>query len=198
MKQLLLPCLLLATLSQLLAEIRRDGKDWILENPQLKVTIAEETARVTVRDKASGTTWTQLDPNEQPGTRDQVRVRRAAQPVVIDGDPKEWSGIPHEDYVWLPWMGDNGEANCSGGAKVMWDDQMLYLYARIRDDVLAFGGKAAKDWSEADSVEFWVDSVQVWLHLAPDGKEVAVNGRGEPFAGARVAKRLVRDQKLPG
>ena len=63
MKLLLLPCLLLATLSQLLAEIRRDGKDWILENPQLKVTIAEETARVTVRDKASGTTWTQLDPN---------------------------------------------------------------------------------------------------------------------------------------
>lgn len=198
MRKLLLPCLLLAILPQLQAEVRRDGKDWILENPQLRVAIAEETARVTVLDKMSGTIWAQQDPNEQPGTRDQVRVRRAEQPVVVDGDPKEWANIPHADFVWLPWMGDNGEANCSGGAKVMWDDEKFYLYVRIRDDLVAFGGEATNDWSDADSVEFWVDSVQVGLRLAPDGREVAVNSRGGPFADAQVAKRLVHDTKLPG
>ena len=198
MKKLLLPCFLLAILPQLRADVRQDGNDWILENSQLQVTIADETAHVTVLDKASGTVWAQEDPAKQSRNQDHVRIHRAAQPVVVDGDPKEWAGIPHEDYVWLPWMGDNGEANCSGGAKVMWDEKMLYLYVRVRDDQVTFGGEARTKWGQADSVEFWVDSVQVGLHLAPDGKEVAVNPRGEPFADAQIAKRLVNDNRLPG
>ncbi len=116
----------------------------------------------------------------------------------MDGNPEEWKQIPDDDYIWLPWMGDNGEANCSGGAKVMWDDRMFYLYVRIRDDNVAFGGEATEQWWESDSVEFWVDSVQVGLHLAPTGKEVAVNSRGEVFAGSKVAVRLVETDHLPG
>lgn len=198
MRTCLLSCLWLAILPQMRAEVRRDGPDWILESPHLKVTVADETARVTVLDQASGTLWTQPDPQEQPEAQVRVRVHPASQPVAVDGDPKEWAGIPHQDYVWLPWMGDNGEANCSGGAKVMWDSQRLYLYMRVRDDVLAFGGAAGNQWSQADSVEFWVDSVQAGLRLGPDGGAWAVNARGEPFADAQVAMRLVREEKLPG
>jgi hypothetical protein len=198
MNKLLLPCLLLAVLPQLRGDVRRVGETWVLENPQLKVTVADESAHVTVLDKASGAVWAQQDPAKQSGNEDQVHAYRAAKPVTVDGNPQEWASVPAKDYVWLPWMGDNGEANCSGGAKVMWDDQMLYLYVRVRDDHLAFGGEATTEWWEADSVEFWVDSVQVGLHLAPDGKEVAVNPRGEVFADARVAKRLVHDERLPG
>jgi hypothetical protein len=198
MNKLLLPCLLLAVLPQLRGDARRVGEAWVLEDPQLKVTITDESAHVTVLDKASGAVWAQQDPAKQSGNQDQVRAYRAAKPVTVDGNPQEWASVPAKDYVWLPWKGDNGEANCSGGAKVMWDDQMLYLYVRVRDDHLAFGGEATTEWWEADSVEFWVDSVQVGLHLAPDGKEVAVNPRGEVFADARVAKRLVHDKRLPG
>ena len=93
---------------------------------------------------------------------------------------------------------ENGEANCSGGAKVMWDDKRFYLYVRIRDDNVAFGGEATEQWWESDSVEFWVDSVRVGLQLAPTGKEVAVNSRGEAFAGSKVAVRLVETDHLPG
>jgi len=198
MKNLLLSCLLLVLLPAVQANVTRADGNWVLENPALKVTVVEENAHLTVLDKTSGTTWTQEDPAKQGANKDQVRARRAARKVVIDGDPADWASVPHEDYVWLPWMGENGEANCSGGAKLMWDDEMLYLYIRIRDDHVAFGGEGTTEWWESDSVEFWVDSVQVGLHLAPAGKEVAVNPRGEPFADTQVALRMITEEHLPG
>lgn len=198
MRILLSFCLLLAVVPRARAEVRREGEAWVLEDTQLKVTVEAENAHLTVLDKASGTLWSQEDPAQHASNKDDVRARRAAKPIAVDGNPEEWSRIPHDDYIWLPWMGDNGEANCSGGAKVMWDDKMLYLYVRIRDDNVAFGGEATELWWESDSVEFWVDSVQVGLRLAPTGKEVAVDSRGKVFAGSKVAVRLVKTDHLPG
>jgi len=198
MKTLLSFCLLLAVVPGARAEVLREGEAWVLEDTQLKVTVGAENAHLTVLDKASGMLWRQEDPAQHASNKDDVRARRAARPIVVDGNPEEWSRIPHDDYFWLPWMGDNGEANCSGGAKVMWDDKMLYLYVRIRDDNVAFGGEATEQWWESDSVEFWVDSVQVGLHLAPTGKEVAVDSRGKVFAGSKVAVQLVKTDHLPG
>jgi len=198
MKTLLSFCLLLAVVPGARAEVLREGEAWVLEDTQLKVTVGAENAHLTVLDKVSGTLWSQEDPAQHASNKDDVRARRAARPIVVDGNPEEWSRIPHDDYFWLPWMGDNGEANCSGGAKVMWDDKMLYLYVRIRDDNVAFGGEATEQWWESDSVEFWVDSVQVGLHLAPTGKEVAVDSRGKVFAGSKAAVRLVKTDHLPG
>ena len=191
-------CLLLAVAPWARADVRREGKAWILEDAQLKVTVGAENAHLTVLDKTSGTLWRQEDPSQHASNKDDVRVRRAAKPLVVDGNPEEWSRIPHDDYIWLPWMGENGEANCSGGAKVMWDDKTLYLYVRIRDDNVAFGGESTEKWRESDSVEFWVDSVQVGLHLAPTGEEAAVNSRGEVLAGSKVAVRMIETDHLPG
>ena len=198
MKIQLLLCLLLSVVSWARADIRQENDVWILEDAQLKITVGAADAHLTVLDKASGTLWQQEDPSKQASNKDDVRARRTAKPVVIDGNPEEWKDIPHDDYIWLPWMGDNGEANCSGGAKVMWDDKMLYLYVRIRDDNVAFGDEATQQWWESDSVEFWVDSLQVGLHLAPKGKEVAVNSRGQALAGSKVAVRLIETDHLPG
>ena len=191
-------CLLLAVAPWARADVRREGEAWVLEDTQLKVTVGADSAHLTVLDKASGTLWRQEDPSKHASNKDDVRARRAAKPIVVDGNPEEWSRIPHDDYIWLPWMGENGEANCSGGAKVMWDDKMFYLYVRVRDDNVAFGDEATEPWWESDSIEFWVDSVQVGLHLAPAGEEVALNSRGEVFAGSKVAVRLVKTDHLPG
>ncbi len=197
-KTLLSFFLLLAAAPWARADVRLEGEAWILEDTQLKVTVQAGNAHLTVLDKASGSLWRQEDPSNHASNKDDVRVWRAPKPIVVDSDPNEWAQIPHTDYVWLPWMGENGEANCSGGAKVMWDDEMLYLYVRIRDDNVAFAGNAAQQWWESDSVEFWVDSVQVGLHLAPTGKEVTVNSRGEVFAGGKVAVRGIETDHLPG
>ncbi|MDD4270800.1 MAG: glycoside hydrolase [Thermoguttaceae bacterium] len=198
MKTLLSSCLLLAVVPGARADVRREGEAWLLEDTQLKVTVGAENAHLTVLDKTSGMLWRQEDPARHAANQDDVRVRCTAKPIVVDGNPEEWSQIPHGDYIWLPWMGDNGEANCSGGAKIMWDDKMLYLYVRIRDDNVAFGGEATELWWESDSVEFWVDSVQVGLHLAPTGKEAAVDSRGKVFAASKVALQLVTTDHLPG
>lgn len=198
MKKRLVSALLLALLPFVRADVQRIPGAWVLENPALKVTVSEEAAHLTVLDKASGVLWAQEDPAKQGANQDQGRARRAAAPITIDGNPEEWKSIPHAEYIWLPWMGDNGEANCSGGAKLMWDDQNLYLYIRVRDDKVAFGGESTQQWWESDSVEFWVDSVQVGLHLAPTGKEVAVNSKGEAFADTQVGLRLITEDKLPG
>ena len=127
MKILLSFCLLLAIVPWARADVRREGEVWVLEDAQLKVTVGAENAHLTVLDKASDTLWQQEDPAKGAANKDDVRARRAAKPIVVDGNPDEWKGIPHADYIWLPWMGENGEANCSGGAKVMWDEKMLYL-----------------------------------------------------------------------
>ncbi|MBN2451638.1 MAG: hypothetical protein JXR77_14715 [Lentisphaeria bacterium] len=178
--------------------VRRVGESWELENGALAVTVHAESGWMKVLEKQSGTLWQQDDPESRRGQGDQVRARRAPTGMRIDGDPAEWAFVPQAEYVWLPWKGDNGESNCSGGAKILWDTEMLYLYVRVRDDRVAFGGDATTEWWEADSVEFWVDSVQVGLHLAPPGREVAVNARGEVFAGSQVGLRPVTEGTLPG
>jgi hypothetical protein len=197
MRVLLPCCVLLAMVPGVRADVRQEGQTWVLEDTQLQVTVGINDAHLTVFDKTSGTLWQQEDPTKHASNKDDVRARRAAQPVKVDGNPEEWKEIPHDDYIWLPWMGDNGEANCSGGAKVMWDDRALYVYVRVRDDRVVFGGEATEQWWESDSVEFWVDSVRVGLHLAP-GKEVAVNSQGAEFAGSELAVRMIETDHLPG
>jgi hypothetical protein len=173
---------------------RQDGAAWVMDNAALAVRVEADSGRLTVTHKATGVLWAQEDPRQRQAAEKALIVRRAVAPPVVDGDNADWPG---KDWIWLPWIGENGERNLSGGAQVMWDDQFLYLHVRMRDDVVAFGGESTQEWWEADSVEFWVDNVQVGLHLYP-GKEAAVNGKGEPFAGARLAVQLITADVLPG
>lgn len=167
---------------------------WTIANDALEVVVQAETGRLTVTHKATGLQWVQEDPRDRQAAEKPIVVRRAGTPPVIDGDPADW---PQQDTIWLPWVGENGERNLSGGARVMWDDQFLYLHVRMRDDVVAFGGESAEGWWEADSVEFWIDSVQVGLHLCP-GHEAAVNAQGVPYEGSRLAAKLISVDHLPG
>ncbi len=173
---------------------RGDAAAWTMENDALQVRVEAESGRLTVTHKATGLVWAQEDPRERQAAEKALVVRRAPTPPGIDGDNADWPG---KDWIWLPWIGENGERNLSGGAQVMWDDEFLYLHVRMRDDLVAFGGESTQEWWEADSVEFWIDGVQVGLHLSP-GKEAAVNGKGEPYAGARLAVKLITADALPG
>ncbi|OGV67286.1 MAG: hypothetical protein A3K19_30195 [Lentisphaerae bacterium RIFOXYB12_FULL_65_16] len=176
------------------AATKLDGTAWVMENDALNVSVATDTGRLSVLHKTTGLLWAQEDPRERQAAEKPVTVRRCATPPVIDGDAADW---PNKDWIWLPWVGENGEANLSGGAQVMWDDQFLYVHVRMRDDQVAFGGESTEGWWEADSVELWIDSVQVGLHLCP-GKEAAVDSKGVPFKDARLAVKLIPSDKLPG
>lgn len=180
--------------SNVTAGTKKVGDTWVLENDALKVTIHEKFAHMTVLDKAAGTVWAHEDPIKRLASEEKVRIRRAAAPPVIDGDDGEWS---RDNIVWLPWVGEDGEKNLSGSARLMWDDANLYLYVRVRDNQRAFGNESAAQWREADSVEFWIDKIHVGLHLCP-GKEAAVNEKDEPYDGSRMAVKLINEAHLPG
>lgn len=175
-------------------DARFDGTAWTMSNGALTVRVEADSARLTVVDHAAGIEWAQEDPRNRQAAEKTWPIRRCTAPPAIDGDGSDWPG---KDWLWLPWVGKDGERNLSGGAQVLWDDQFLYLYVRMRDDVVAFGRESAEQWWEADSVEFWVDGVQVGLHLYP-GKEAAVDPRGAPFAGSRVGVKLIPSDPLPG
>ncbi len=175
-------------------EVRRAGGKWELENARLKVTLSAESAHLTIEHKETGTIWQQESPEKLAKAQRPDRVRRAARPVRIDGSDQDWL---REGTIWLPWIGDDGERNLSGGARLMWDERMLYLYVRVRDNQVDFGREAAQQWWEADSVEFWVDRVQVGLHLYP-GREAAVDAAGKPFTGTRLAVARISSGSLPG
>jgi len=176
------------------ATARHEGGAWVLENSALKVTVQQETGRLSVLQKASGRLWEQEGPpaGQRPAAR--VKVRKAPAPPTIDGDDRDWANA---DTVWLPWVGEDGERNLSAGARIRWDEENLYLYVRVRDQNVAFGHREPQRWWEADSVEFWVDSVQVGLHLYP-GATAAVDAKGRSYSGALLAVRLIPGGKLPG
>lgn len=176
------------------ADVRRTPSGWELENAALRVAVDAQTARLTVCQKATGLVWEQDAPAVRRDTAEDVRVPRFATPPAIDGDDRDWTA---DGMIWLPWVGQDGERNCSAGARVGWDERYLYLHVRVRDQLVAFGSESPQEWWEADSVEFWVDSVQVGLHLYAGGP-VAVDPGGAPYEGARVAVKLIPEQPLPG
>lgn len=191
---LVLLCCSVSAGPALAAAVRHVGSTWVMENAALRVTVDEDTARMSVLPKATGLLWEQEGAPLRSEAAPQVQVRRAAAAPTIDGDNADWSW---EGVIWLPWVGEDGERNLSGGALVRWDEQNLYLYVRVRDQTVAFGRREPQQWWEADSVEFWVDSVQVGLHLHPDNL-MAANAQGEPYAGSRLAVRLIENDPLPG
>ncbi len=178
----------------IIASTKRVDDSWVLENDALRVTVQAESAQMSVIQKSTGVQWIQENPLDRYAAVESVKIWRADTPPTIDGDAKEWQV---KDTIWLPWTGDDGEKNLSGGARLMWDDTHVYLYIRVRDNQRAFGKESTKEWWEADSVELWIDKVQVGLHLCP-GKEVAVNHKGEVLKGSTIAVKLIDEAHLPG
>ncbi|HQZ68738.1 MAG TPA: hypothetical protein PLY87_26810 [Planctomycetaceae bacterium] len=73
-------------------ELRRaDG----CQPSEQKVTVGAENAHLTVLDKTSGTLWQQEDPSKQASNKDDVRARRTAKPIIVDGNPNSRFGVSH-------------------------------------------------------------------------------------------------------
>ncbi|MBN1895425.1 T9SS type A sorting domain-containing protein [bacterium] len=111
---------------------------------------------------------------------------RAAYPPVIDGvlDPI-WHNVPRypmahyaKDYPSAP----GGWYDLSGEWRAMWDDDRMYYFVEVRDDVL----NAGPDWNW-DSIEFYsdgdasqgqdydgIDDFQFRIHYDDDARGVTV------------------------
>ena len=111
---------------------------------------------------------------------------RAQHPPVIDGvlDPiwhnVPWHPMAHwaKDYPSVP----GGWYDLSGEWRAMWDDERMYYFVEVRDDVL----NAGSDWNW-DSIEFYsdgdnsqgqeydgIDDFQFRIHYDDDARSVTV------------------------
>ncbi|RIQ33705.1 hypothetical protein DY240_04690 [Jiangella rhizosphaerae] len=77
-------------------------------------------------------------------------------PITVDGVPDDLSGVPVVDIVedGKVVMGTyGGPSDLSGTIAVTWDEQNLYLSARITDDVFAQTFSGAETW-RGDGIQF--------------------------------------------
>ncbi len=86
------------------------------------------------------------------------------QTIIVDGDLSEWpqalfQPIQHRNAAVASsggWTGNEGsnDADLSGQVALRWDDQFLYVAARITDDIR---GTGPSTYFEQDAVELYLD-----------------------------------------
>jgi hypothetical protein len=88
-----------------------------------------------------------------------IICRRASTPITIDGQMTDWAQAPgvYMDATTAQYVGgvSRGAQDISANVHCVWDDQKLYIFADITDDILI-----------ADSSTIWDD----------DGVEIALDG----------------------
>jgi hypothetical protein len=88
-------------------------------------------------------------------------VRRASGPIVIDGklDDKAWQAAPPIEFVF-PWDFQTG-AKQKTTAKLLWDDQYLYVGYECEDsDIVALH-------TERDDPTYQDDAVEIFINAKP-------------------------------
>jgi hypothetical protein len=104
-----------------------------------------------------------------------IDCERATEPPVIDGDLTDWADVvwlsfgPGEDRpdVQMSWLRDDGatepagtaltDRDLAGQVGLRWDDEFLYLAAKVRDNVVDVDGSTAQAWYHRDGVTMFFD-----------------------------------------
>ncbi len=177
--------------------IKQEGQRWILENEHIQVSVEPLMGVISVKDLKSGYIW-------EPLKREKLSIARTSTPPQIDGDLREWGG--RKGIKLTPEMATShagkprDESDCSAEVWLAWDEENLYLGARVRDDVVDFAPKGFKTWWERDSLEVWVGSLQIGFNLNPQGT-MLMRGDGSPVDGEAVLREMeagyVVEARLP-
>jgi len=173
------------------AQVKVEGRFWLIENKRLVVSVDPLMGAITVRDKGSGYLWRQPTATGQ-GVR--VVFRRAATAPAVDGDLKEWTMEPTAVLTFTMTADAkkvDSDRDCSAQLWCAWDAEKFFLAARVWDEMLKFGEQRLKTWWERDSLEFWVGGRQVGLNLHPTCcYAMAI---AEPLPDAQVSMRRTSD-----
>lgn len=130
-----------------------------------------------IEDHRTGLIWKHMMKNDAvqramklagfvPGTIDlkiepqpKYVVNKAQGPVTIDGDPTEWANataIRLDPIIYLESGAIEGEKDCSGDFKFMWDEKNLYILMTITDDEIVATNVSRSIYKD-DCIEFFVD-----------------------------------------
>ncbi len=89
----------------------------------------------------------------------EMPVTRTQQSIVIDGDMADWSHVSLTRISprgHLEFGSVSSEDDLAGAFGFQWDDEHLYLVARLEDDALLNERRDADIWKD-DCVEFFID-----------------------------------------
>ncbi|MBI2502556.1 MAG: hypothetical protein HYW07_04910 [Candidatus Latescibacteria bacterium] len=105
-----------------------------------------------------------------------VDIEEATTPLAIDGDLSDWKdarwlffapGAPHMSNVGVNNLVDEGPteapgtattaADLSGSFCLQWDEEWLYMAAKVRDNVHDISGGEPGEWYFKDSVSLFLD-----------------------------------------
>jgi len=98
-----------------------------------------------------------LQAAEKPYQKPTVKIPKVAKSVVIDGKLDEYSKplifMDNESFEKLLYNSWNGKDDLSADIYLLWDDQNLYLAAKITDDAPFMNSKDGPDIWDGDCIE---------------------------------------------
>nr|MCR5380680.1 hypothetical protein [Lentisphaeria bacterium] len=150
-------CLLLAISFTATAQI------FTFKNKALGVSFSTETGAFTVLDKRTDRVYKQPD-----------KLLHNTPPFIsVTRSPNELTTID-VDYTMTGHAKDiTDDADCSFITQFDWNDQYLILQIAVRDDILAFPPPKANWWFH-DSIEFWINKLQLAVFPAKQGGQTQV------------------------
>lgn len=150
-------CLLLAISFTATAQI------FTFKNKALGVSFSTETGAFTVLDKRTDRVYKQPD----------KLLHNTPPSISVTRSPNELTTID-VDYTMTGHAKDiTDDADCSFITQFDWNDQYLIMQIAVRDDILAFPPPKANWWFH-DSIEFWINKLQLAVFPAKQGGQTQV------------------------
>ncbi len=94
---------------------------------------------------------------DKPQQKPAVRIPKAEKPVLVDGNLDEYPAyairMDNESFERLQYFEYGGKNDISADIYLLWDDENLYVAARVTDDVPFDNNKEGPDIWDGDSLE---------------------------------------------
>ena len=130
------------------------------QNKALGVSFSTETGSFTVLDKRTDRVYSQPE----------KLISQIPPSIAVTKSPNELTSLDI-DYTMSGHAKDiDNDADCSFITRFDWNDQYLILQIAVRDDVLAFP-PAKANWWFYDSIEFWINKLQLAVYPAKQGAQ---------------------------
>jgi beta-mannanase len=134
-----------------------------------------------------------------PAEKPVAVAKRTKMPIVIDGDFKPFSGskpiVMDSDVFLKEGSGWKGPKDLSAKIYLMWDDEFLYMYAKITDNFPLTNSKTKGDIWNGDAIEVTVPDYQIGFGTG-DGRanqpSIWIWRNNKPSSGKILAAKTLK------
>jgi hypothetical protein len=158
------------------------AESWHFSNELLEVSVDAVTGRYEVLDKRIDHRW------QQGGA---LAAAREAWYLPRMASKDELAQAPRQ-HIAHTMLGDarnvSDAADCSAEFQLGWTADALHLAVTVRDEVF-LPASGDRDWWQADSIEFWLDSAQYAIYPEPGNAKLVRRDKTTVAEAAVLASR---------